>query len=89
MKATALPSNLMVYLAITVIVIAVVVILMLLYTPGENYLLLMKKGCLELIKDCNKDLDTIIIENEKPYSLGELCSLNNIKSENCAKSCGC
>ncbi len=90
MKAISLPSNVMVYLGITLIIVIAVVIFMLLNgPPNEDYYFLMKKGCLELIKDCNKAPSTIMIENKKLYTLEELCNLNNVKPENCAKSCGC
>lgn len=94
MKGISLPSNISVYLIITLMVIAVIVTFVYMYCPtcfgGERYDMLMRKGCLDLIKDCNENLNQIIVENKREYTLQELCNLNGIADENkCRSACGC
>ncbi|MCX6821447.1 MAG: hypothetical protein NTW30_01580 [Candidatus Aenigmarchaeota archaeon] len=94
MKGQSLPSNIAVYLVITIIVIAAIVSFVYFYCPncfgGERYDMLMRKGCLDLIKNCNEDLSQITVENKREYTLQELCNLNGISDENkCRSACGC
>jgi len=93
MKGITLPSNVMVYLIITILVISAVVIYVLEYYPNEeDYYFLLKSGCVELARNCdNPNWQNIVIEGKiKSYTMAELCTLNNIKTlENCKKSCGC
>ena len=94
MKGLSLPSNVTYYLIITLIVIAAIAGLVYYYCPtcfgGARYDMLMRKGCIELIKDCNEDLNQIIVEGKRPYTLQELCQLNGIQDPNkCRSACGC
>ena len=94
MKGLSLPSNVTYYLIITLIVIAAIAGLVYVYCPtcfgGERYDMLMRKGCIELIKDCSIEPSQIIVENDKPYTLQKLCELNGIQDpDKCRSACGC
>ena len=84
--------NVAIYLIITLIVIAAIIVVFFLNRPeDENYFYLMRLGCLELIKNCDKDLDQIQVEgNKRMYNLQELCEFNGIYDEiSCKKACNC